>query len=248
LWQVQKLEHFKSPNPALHTLETLFTHKNKQTLYASSNHLLSINKIIKPAIITMVAITLDEQDDDDWEWDLQQAFDAMDDDKIRHLSIDQAYTVILGLGYLQDYRDKDRFTPEVFRVAVKCIRRQQQKSKGGSSVDDGNEWVTLDMLKQIFALYSNVLQRDSSTPLFERTVLQMDQSNKGFIDASDVQAFAASVDENISHEEAQAMIVVTREQIMADDMTSTQVGVTNLEFGHLQQLLCPPGEVQEEEL
>jgi Ca2+-binding EF-hand superfamily protein len=195
----------------------------------------------------MVTITLDEEDDNDLEWDLQQAFDAMDEDKIGCLSIDQAYTVILGLGYLKDYRDKDRFTPEVLRVVVKGIRRKQhepQLSEGGFTSEDGGEWVTLDDLKQILASHSNVLHRDRSISVFEHSILQMDQGNKGFIDASDIQALAASVGEPISEEEARAMIVVTRQQIASgvDELTSTNTGVTKLEFGHLQQLLSPPDE------
>lgn len=53
------------------------------------------------------------------EYDIEESFAALDEDKLGRLSIDQAYTLLLGLGYLKDYKQKDCFTPADLKEAVR---------------------------------------------------------------------------------------------------------------------------------
>jgi hypothetical protein len=194
----------------------------------------------------MVTFQLEVVDDAEVAWDLQQSFQAMDYAKVGRLDIDAAYTVLLGLGYLRDYQMQDRFTPAIMRSAVLALRRKQKLQKGNEFAPDDGDWVTLDMLKEIIEMYSFVLQRDRSAPVFQSAIADMDQDHKGFLDATDIQKFATSVGELISLEEAEAMVAVTREMIEGEEgdntSSSSKSGETTLPYGYLQQLLSRPAD------
>ncbi|KAG7347767.1 hypothetical protein IV203_016472 [Nitzschia inconspicua] len=197
----------------------------------------------------MVTFTLEEVDDDDIEWDLQQSFDAMDDEKLGRLSIDAAYTLLLGLGYMRDYKLRDRFTTEDMTFAVRALRREQKVKNGEPFSKDDGDWVTMEILKQVIEMYSFVLQRDRSAPVFQSAIEGIDQGHKGFLDASDVQKLGSSVGDSISKKEAEAMIEVTR-RVLEGEREDDATGVmsretTTLDYGHIQQLLSPPEDDQE---
>ncbi|KAG7368427.1 hypothetical protein IV203_031170 [Nitzschia inconspicua] len=197
----------------------------------------------------MVTFSLEEVDDDDIEWDLQQSFDAMDDEKLGRLSIDAAYTLLLGLGYMRDYKLRDRFTTEDMTFAVRALRREQKLKNGEPFAKDDGDWVTMEILKQVIEMYSFVLQRDRSAPVFQSAIEGIDQGHKGFLDASDIQKLGSSVGDSISKEEAEAMVEVTRRVVEGEGENNATVVMsretTTLDYGHIQQLLSRPEDGQD---
>lgn len=184
----------------------------------------------------MVTFTLEAVDDDDVEWDLQQSFEAMDDEKLGRLSIHAAYTLLLGLGYL-NLRDRGcRFTEDDLRCATRALRRRGKVAREFAN-DDG-EWVTMDILKEVLRMYDAALQRDRSAWVFQSTVKELDQGKKGFLDASDIQELAADVGDPIVREEAEAIVAVTRNVVEGDDMGESKI----VSYGEVQQLLSRPAD------
>lgn len=74
------------------------------------------------------------------QYDIEESFEALDEDKLGRLSIDQAYTLLLGLGYLRDYKQKTLFTPSDLKDSVRRIVR------GRMDEDGTGQWVSLTSL------------------------------------------------------------------------------------------------------
>ncbi|KAL3927842.1 MAG: hypothetical protein SGARI_005212 [Bacillariaceae sp.] len=168
----------------------------------------------------MVKLTFDVPlDDERQQWDLHQSFDAMDDAKLGRLSISQAYTLILGLGYLQDYKAQDRFTPQILKDAVQTIQQQEQEEQGTVQYsEDGMDENGVDGEWHGFNLLAG-------------------GDNTGSINASDVQILAKEMGDPISKEEAEAMITMTQQIAHG---TSSEAADASLAYATFQKLMDPP--------
>jgi hypothetical protein len=161
----------------------------------------------------MVKYTFDlENDEEQQQWDLKQSFESVDDDKLGILSVDQAYTLVLGLGYLQDYKAQDRFTPQILRDAVKAIRRQEREERGiyGVGDDPDDDGVTLEVLQKVLDVYSSVLHRDRTQNFQQGFELMAGGEKKRSIDASDVRKLAKDLGDPLSDAESHGMITMTK--------------------------------------
>jgi hypothetical protein len=64
------------------------------------------------------------------QYDIEESFEALDKDKFGRLSIDDAYILLLGLGYLKDYKQKDNFTPSDLKHSVRRVVQGQMDEDG----------------------------------------------------------------------------------------------------------------------
>jgi hypothetical protein len=85
------------------------------------------------------------------EYDIEESFDALDDDKLGRLSINQAYTLLLGLGYLKDYKQKDSFTPADLKEAALRVAAPQERSLSFNGDGTAGEWLSLETLLKVVA-------------------------------------------------------------------------------------------------
>mmetsp|Transcript_20411 Transcript_20411/g.32848 ORF Transcript_20411/g.32848 Transcript_20411/m.32848 type:complete len:201 (-) Transcript_20411:346-948(-) len=197
----------------------------------------------------MVTLQFNVDDDEEEDHDLLESFDALDEDKLGQITVEQAYTLLMGLGYLQDYKKKDRFTLETIKMTLRQIAAQEQVSGDQNDDDDSDEneggGVTLERLKMIVAMHPTVLQRNRSSNLRHGFQL-IDVEHKGFIDASDVQKLAASLGESISNDEAKAMIVTTNQMVegntsnASSNQRSVSTQADTLDPSHIRKLFAPP--------
>jgi hypothetical protein len=74
------------------------------------------------------------------EYDIEESFEALDESKLGRLSIEQAYTLLLGLGYLKDYKHSATFTVTDLKDCIRGIVH------GRMDEDETGEWVSLKAL------------------------------------------------------------------------------------------------------
>jgi len=79
----------------------------------------------------MVTLTLDDNIDTD-RFDIQESFEALDGEKTGRLGVELAYMLLLGLGYMSDYKKKDAFTPATLEETAKRIESSDNESYNDS--------------------------------------------------------------------------------------------------------------------
>ena len=94
----------------------------------------------------MVTLTLDDNIDID-RFDIQESFEALDGDKTGRIGVELAYTLLLGLGYMADYKKKDAFTPATLKETAKRI-----ESSDNESYNDSGFGIKLKTLLTIVAM------------------------------------------------------------------------------------------------
>jgi hypothetical protein len=104
----------------------------------------------------MVTFSLDDSgnDVDADRYDIEESFGALDLHKTGRLEFDLACTLLLGLGYLGNYKKKDDFTPGILKQLTKQIENDDLLKDGSSSnnVDEGIELgIKLETLLTIVA-------------------------------------------------------------------------------------------------
>jgi hypothetical protein len=97
----------------------------------------------------MVTLTLDNHSDAD-RYNIKESFEALDRQKTGRLEIDLAYTLLLGLGYITDYKKKDEFTPAALEEAAELIESAESENNSNGAVDLSSG-ITLETLLTVVA-------------------------------------------------------------------------------------------------
>ena len=90
----------------------------------------------------MVTFSLDDSSGNDVDadrYDIEESFGALDVHKTGRLGFDLAYTLLLGLGYLGNYRKKNDFTPGILNQLTKQIEKNDGLSMDGRSNNNNND-------------------------------------------------------------------------------------------------------------
>ena len=103
----------------------------------------------------MVTLTLDDDIDAD-RFDIKESFEALDGQKTGRLGVDLAYTLLLGLGYMADYKKKDDFTPATLKETAKRIEISEN---GSYNKDDFRCGIKLETLLTIVATVRAFINR-----------------------------------------------------------------------------------------
>ncbi|CAB9498692.1 expressed unknown protein [Seminavis robusta] len=147
------------------------------------------------------------------EYDVKMSFQAMDEEKIDRITLENFHTLFLGLG----------FQPQ--RLSLLQLRRKVADAiENISTTYQQQQQELLDTKDEAFIPLSIVLEvlsqhrRDRSAEI-QHCFSLLDQSHKGYITAEDLQRIAAEVGEpSISAAEAKALLCTTRGRTM--DQTS----------------------------
>ena len=90
----------------------------------------------------MVTFSLDDSSGNDVDadrYDIEESFGALDVHKTGRLGFDLAYTLLLGLGYLGNYKKKNDFTPGILKQLTKQIEENDGLSMDGRSNNNNND-------------------------------------------------------------------------------------------------------------
>jgi len=192
----------------------------------------------------MVTLSLDLVNDIDADrFDIEESFEALDVHKTGRLGFDRAYILLLGLGYLENYKKNFSFSLGMLKEFAKKIESDLQD-------DRDDEWfelgIKLETLLKIIATHPALLQRNRSVNFAQIGFELIDHDRKGFIDASDIQRLGSdveNVDNNIQEEvtistdEAKAMIETTNDMFAQNEDHGNNHQINPLVF---QKLLAPP--------
>jgi hypothetical protein len=89
----------------------------------------------------MVTFSLDDSgnDVDADRYNIEESFGALDVHKTGRLGFDLAYTLLLGLGYLGNYKKKNDFTPGILKQLTKKIENDVLLKDGSSNSNNNND-------------------------------------------------------------------------------------------------------------
>ncbi len=90
----------------------------------------------------MVTLKLDDRRDAD-RYDIVESFEALDRQKTGRLEFEQAYSLLLGLGYITDYKKKDEFDPTALQAAARRIESVQNENYNDVDFQSGIKLETL---------------------------------------------------------------------------------------------------------
>mmetsp|Transcript_5867 Transcript_5867/g.14609 ORF Transcript_5867/g.14609 Transcript_5867/m.14609 type:complete len:106 (-) Transcript_5867:451-768(-) len=105
----------------------------------------------------MVTFILDHQNDKDVH-DIKESFYALDRQKTGRLKIELAYTLLLGLGYI-NFTRKDEFNEFTLEEAAKRIESIESESRNEADFDSG---IRLDTLLTVIATVRAVVERNQN--------------------------------------------------------------------------------------
>ena len=110
----------------------------------------------------MVTLTLDNHSDAD-RYNIKESFEALDRQKTGRLEIELAYTLLLGLGYITDYKKKDELTPATLEEAAKRIESAERENNCNAAIDLSSG-ITLETLLTVVATVRALLYLPSLLP------------------------------------------------------------------------------------
>lgn len=159
-----------------------------------NNHNLKIQHLLRvfnACACKMVTLTLDDRSDTDI-YDIKQSFEALDRQKTGRLKIELAYLLLLGLGYITDYTKKDEFNPTTLEEAAKRIESVEIESQYGVNFISG---IKLETLLVVIATHPALSQRNRSKSFATRCFELLDDDQKGYVVAADVERLGRDVGE-----------------------------------------------------
>mmetsp|Transcript_15538 Transcript_15538/g.33583 ORF Transcript_15538/g.33583 Transcript_15538/m.33583 type:complete len:158 (-) Transcript_15538:607-1080(-) len=130
----------------------------------------------------MVTYTLNNDNDPD-RYDIKESFEALDTLRTGRLGVDLAHTLLLGLGYMSDYKRKDEFTPTTLAEMARRIESEDTENRNSADFESG---IRLETILTIVATHPALSQRNCSHSFARRSFELLDGDGKGYIDASDV--------------------------------------------------------------
>lgn len=137
------------------------------------------------------------------EYDIQRTFEVLDEDKSNRITLKSLHTLFLGLGFqpkqlpLRELKDK---------VVFAISRRVQEQMDGVFSAEDA-EWIEVDSLPLSLVLeVLSQFRRENRSYELEKSFQLLDQANKGFINATDLQRLSNEVGEPLSVAEAKVLV------------------------------------------
>jgi hypothetical protein len=160
------------------------------------------------------------------DYDLKDSFDALVGKVFGRITVEEAYQIILGLGYIKDYKMGEKFTTQTIQQTVDMIKNEQREEEEHNGDDQGDYVVSLDILQKIIQIYSTamVLQKRDRDANLRYTFGVIDSDNKGYITAQDLRKLSKNVDESmISEEEANAMITASKNNNNNDNNNNDNV-------------------------
>lgn len=137
----------------------------------------------------MVTLTLNDDGDTDI-YQIKESFEALDIEKTGRLEIELAYLLLLGLGYITDYKKKDEFNPTILGEAAKRIESVETENYDGVDLNYG---IKLETLLKIVATHPGLSRGKRSESFAKRCFELIDCDQKGYIIASDVQRLRREV-------------------------------------------------------
>ena len=90
----------------------------------------------------MVTLKLDEHSSRERN-DVVEGFEALDVHKTGRLGVDLAYTLLLGLGYMNDYKKKKEFSPDILKEIAGRIESVENENLNPVDTDSGMKVETL---------------------------------------------------------------------------------------------------------
>ena len=90
----------------------------------------------------MVTLRLDDHTDTD-RYDIKESFEALDVQKTGRLDFELAYSLLLGLGYITDYKKKDEFNHKTLEEAARRIESVQNENYNSLDFRSGIKLETL---------------------------------------------------------------------------------------------------------
>lgn len=193
----------------------------------------------------MVTLSLlDQLTKVDDRFDIEESFDALDVHHTGRLGFDRAYTLLLGLGYLDDYKRKDAFT---------CVELKESAKQ----IDDrDHEGLKLQTLQTIIATHPALSHKNNRSINFTQHAFRLiDRDQKGYITASDIQRLGTDVgkidndireDVTISIDEANAMIETTNRMFQKNQESDNDGKNQKLKEPAFQKLLSSPSNTSQQ--
>ncbi len=117
----------------------------------------SINSIFNASSCKMVTLKLDDRSDTD-RYDIVESFESLDTQKTGRLEFELAYSLLLGLGYITDYKKKDEFDPTTLKQAARRIESVENENFNEIDFQAGIQLETLLTVVakvRVFFLQSN---------------------------------------------------------------------------------------------
>lgn len=117
----------------------------------SQQVVLLIGYVIGASGFKMVTLRLDDETDVD-QYDIKESFEALDTQKTGRLDFELAYSLLLGLGYMSDYKKKDDFNVSTLEQAAKRIENAQNENYDGvqSGIDLDTLLAVVDAVRALF--------------------------------------------------------------------------------------------------
>ncbi|VEU33621.1 unnamed protein product [Pseudo-nitzschia multistriata] len=130
----------------------------------------------------MVKFTIND-DNDSNRHDIIESFEALDTSKTGRIGVDLAYTLLLGLGYMSDYKRKDDFTLTTLEKSARRIERADCEDYDEADFESG---IKLETLLTIVATHPSLSEKNHSNTFAQRTFKLIDGNGKGYLDSSDL--------------------------------------------------------------
>lgn len=145
------------------------------------------------------------------QYDIQRAFEVMDEEKTNRISMPNFHILYLGLGF----QPKQRTLQELRDKVVGAIAERKEGGVGWNAEDlelfdaevEGDEsCIPLSLVLEVLAQHS----RDRANEM-DKCFQLVDSDNKGYIEAEDLQRLSNEAGEPIGVEEAKALILASGE-------------------------------------
>ena len=106
----------------------------------------------------MVALTLvDDHVDKDSRYDIEESFEALDIQKTGRLDVELAYSILLGLGFIPDYKKKDEFNLTALEEAARQIESSENQNYNDANLSSGIKLETLLAVVDTVSAFFNLV-------------------------------------------------------------------------------------------